>query len=107
MILAEDVGNRSAFRLRGQSNGVHPGWRWLPADVFLEEALGRDVVGMSVEGLGPVFEIGQQDRSHFSVISDQVPLRVSLFRPVTLVQIRQDRWRKSDYAVPRSGLPRS
>ena len=87
-VLADEIADLLVLALGRDLHGFHPGRRRL-AQVLLEEALARDAVGMPVQRLGPVLEVGEDPLRHPPVIFDQVSLGVPLPGPEDLVEMGQ------------------
>ena len=87
-VLAQEVGDVPALRPRMDFQRFHPAGDGM-VDVFLEEAGGRDAVGMAMERFRPVLQIGEDEGRDGPVVGDHVSLCVSVFRPEHLIEIGQ------------------
>src|SRR5262249_22814513 len=57
--------------------------------VLLEEALAVDAVGMPVERLGTILQVGQNESRDVAIVLDQVALGVAFIGPVKLTEVCQ------------------
>ena len=105
LIPAEKIDYFPALRLGAERCRLNP-WGDDPFDVLLEEALSRDAVGIAAEGFRPALQIGEDEGRHAPVVLDHVTLRVPLFGPEHLVQVRKVHLEVVDGNEPAAPFPR-
>ena len=64
---------------------LNPGW--LVFDVFLIKALLLDPIGMTMQRLRSIFQIGKNEGRNLAIIANQVALGVLFSGPINLVEI--------------------
>src|SRR5438093_12621835 len=65
----------------------NPGW--LVINVFLIKAFRLDPVGMAMQRLRPIFQIGKNEGRYLTIIANQVALGIFLSGPINLVKISE------------------
>ena len=65
----------------------NPGW--LVINVFLIKAFRLDPIGMAMQRLRPIFQIGKNEGRYLTTIANQVALGIFLSGPINLVEISE------------------